>query len=172
MTALLFFFFFQAEDGIRDLYATGVQTCALPISRPATRAGWPRWRRLVGASVATRRPRRSPGSRPRTSNWSGSWPSPASWWTCKQNCTRSWRRSPRARTPSRGRRHDRPGRHRARPAHRRAPGLRRGRRRSEEHTSELQSRRDLVCRLLLEKKKKKKHTPATKKNKTHKKQER
>src|SRR5690349_23836509 len=29
------------------------------------------------------------------------------------------------------------------------------RRRSEEHTSELQSRRDLVCRLLLEKKKKK-----------------
>src|SRR5690349_23148636 len=34
--------------------------------------------------------------------------------------------------------------------------------RSEEHTSELQSRRDLVCRLLLEKKKKKK-----KKNKKH-----
>src|SRR5690349_23478068 len=30
--------------------------------------------------------------------------------------------------------------------------------RSEEHTSELQSRRDLVCRLLLEKKKKKKNT--------------
>src|SRR5438874_10287429 len=27
-----FFFFFQAEDGIRDLYVTGVQTCALPIS--------------------------------------------------------------------------------------------------------------------------------------------
>src|SRR5207247_8844123 len=32
----------------------------------------------------------------------------------------------------------------------------RGRMRSEEHTSELQSRVDLVCRLLLEKKKKKK----------------
>src|SRR6266496_4525305 len=31
--------------------------------------------------------------------------------------------------------------------------------RSEEHTSELQSRRDLVCRLLLEKKKKNKRTP-------------
>src|SRR6267378_6319196 len=31
-------------------------------------------------------------------------------------------------------------------------------RRSEEHTSELQSRRDLVCRLLLEKKKKKTNT--------------
>src|SRR6267378_5503809 len=28
---LFFFFFFQAEDGIRDLYVTGVQTCALPI---------------------------------------------------------------------------------------------------------------------------------------------
>src|SRR5204863_815396 len=27
-----FLFFFQAEDGIRDLYVTGVQTCALPIS--------------------------------------------------------------------------------------------------------------------------------------------
>src|SRR5207253_6167878 len=28
---LLFFFFFQAEDGIRDGHVTGVQTCALPI---------------------------------------------------------------------------------------------------------------------------------------------
>src|SRR2546430_8150383 len=28
----VFFFFFQAEDGIRDLTVTGVQTCALPIS--------------------------------------------------------------------------------------------------------------------------------------------
>src|SRR2546430_12329516 len=26
------YFFFQAEDGIRDLTVTGVQTCALPIS--------------------------------------------------------------------------------------------------------------------------------------------
>src|SRR2546427_936966 len=39
-----FFFFFQAEDGIRDLTVTGVQTCALPISdshagrRPATKS--------------------------------------------------------------------------------------------------------------------------------------
>src|SRR5690349_23989865 len=31
---LSYFFFFQAEDGIRDLYVTGVQTCALPISTP------------------------------------------------------------------------------------------------------------------------------------------
>src|SRR5690349_22686693 len=44
------------------------------------------------------------------------------------------------------------------------PSVPRGRCRSEEHTSELQSRRDLVCRLLLEKKKKKKQK---KTNKTH-----
>src|SRR5690606_39694985 len=36
--------FFQAEDGIRDFHVTGVQTCALPISRlieagPVTRVG-------------------------------------------------------------------------------------------------------------------------------------
>src|SRR6266850_6845483 len=31
-----FFFFFQAEDGIRDYKVTGVQTCALPICPP----GW------------------------------------------------------------------------------------------------------------------------------------
>src|SRR5256886_5247211 len=30
-----FFFFFQAEDGIRDLTVTGVQTCALPIFIPS-----------------------------------------------------------------------------------------------------------------------------------------
>src|SRR5690606_39723615 len=29
---IFFFFFFQAEDGIRDFHVTGVQTCALPIS--------------------------------------------------------------------------------------------------------------------------------------------
>src|SRR5256886_4169496 len=33
LTFVFFFFFFQAEDGIRDLTVTGVQTCALPISR-------------------------------------------------------------------------------------------------------------------------------------------
>src|SRR5438874_13274720 len=36
--SLVFFFFFQAEDGIRDLYVTGVQTCALPISAGVTAA--------------------------------------------------------------------------------------------------------------------------------------
>src|SRR3989475_6125707 len=34
-----FFFFFQAEDGIRDLTVTGVQTCALPISVAAVVVG-------------------------------------------------------------------------------------------------------------------------------------
>src|SRR5687768_18017742 len=28
---VVYFFFFQAEDGIRDVAVTGVQTCALPI---------------------------------------------------------------------------------------------------------------------------------------------
>src|SRR3712207_9004213 len=35
----IFFFFFQAEDGIRDIGVTGVQTCALPIfPRPVSKA--------------------------------------------------------------------------------------------------------------------------------------
>src|SRR5205809_4215058 len=34
----LSFFFFQAEDGIRDVAVTGVQTCALPISGAVTAA--------------------------------------------------------------------------------------------------------------------------------------
>src|SRR5689334_24123619 len=59
---MFFFFFFQAEDGIRDGTVTGVQTCALPISsfpvgrrpggaprRPASRArlATPRSRSVV-----------------------------------------------------------------------------------------------------------------------------
>src|SRR5690606_40773157 len=65
--------------------------------------------------------------------------------------------APRARA-RRGRRrlpHQALYRRRARLAHRRAAALARRRvlERSEEHTSELQSRENLVCRLLLEKKK-------------------
>src|SRR2546430_3016303 len=33
LETVVLFFFFQAEDGIRDLTVTGVQTCALPILR-------------------------------------------------------------------------------------------------------------------------------------------
>src|SRR6266487_5760585 len=36
MRICIVFFFFQAEDGIRDGRVTGVQTCALPISTPGT----------------------------------------------------------------------------------------------------------------------------------------
>src|SRR3712207_7752365 len=67
---LCFFFFFQAEDGIRDIGVTGVQTCALPIfmgsgiAEVAARAGFgvrvvepdeeglERARRAIGRSVA------------------------------------------------------------------------------------------------------------------------
>src|SRR5207244_7696633 len=41
-----YYFFFQAEDGIRDDLVTGVQTCALPISTRTrcASASWPlRW---------------------------------------------------------------------------------------------------------------------------------
>src|SRR2546430_7951501 len=49
-----FFFFFQAEDGIRDLTVTGVQTCALPISvhvLPLFRLDLERARDPVAANV-------------------------------------------------------------------------------------------------------------------------
>src|SRR2546427_12922169 len=44
------FFFFQAEDGIRDLTVTGVQTCALPISQNGRQGGDPA--KLARALVA------------------------------------------------------------------------------------------------------------------------
>src|SRR5437762_11609247 len=58
------FFFFQAEDGIRDTSVTGVQTCALPISRHRSRRGGRGYRAWSEAprrarSVARRRWRRS-----------------------------------------------------------------------------------------------------------------
>src|SRR5256885_9281901 len=45
----IIFFFFQAEDGIRDYKVTGVQTCALPISID-------RWRPYSRTSTATPAP--------------------------------------------------------------------------------------------------------------------
>src|SRR5229473_5247748 len=49
---MFFFFFFQAEDGIRDKLVTGVQTCALPIFLHAhpTPPGFHRRRGLESAS--------------------------------------------------------------------------------------------------------------------------
>src|SRR5690349_10142751 len=46
-------FFFQAEDGIRALYVTGVQTCALPISGPCAGCS-----RLTPAPASRHRRRR------------------------------------------------------------------------------------------------------------------
>src|SRR2546421_9006145 len=104
---LLGFFFFQAEDGIRDLIVTGVQTCALPISRPSSgRRRGPRDRSSRSRGASARGPvgcAAAPGT---------PGPSPISYCPLSSLV-----------------------------------------RRSEEHTSELQSRSDLVCRLLLEKKK-------------------
>src|SRR2546422_5399893 len=86
-------FFFQAEDGIRDVAVTGVQTCALPICRGE-----------AGVTVHSLHLLGSPILRQKS--------------------------APVAQVDDAVR--------------------------SEEHTSELQSRLHLVCRLLLEKKKKKK----------------
>src|SRR6266404_8787106 len=53
---MIFFFFFQAEDGIRDKLVTGVQTCALPISNAVYANGAPagvnqgEWWRLITAA--------------------------------------------------------------------------------------------------------------------------
>src|SRR5688572_29179859 len=65
-------FFFQAEDGIRDLTVTGVQTCALPISSTvptSTRSG----RARSSGAIATRgrpwpRSPRTPRARKRCSS--------------------------------------------------------------------------------------------------------
>src|SRR2546422_1937071 len=51
------FFFFQAEDGIRDVAVTGVQTCALPIFSKRTGTCIPRpqtapWKHLPAASAS------------------------------------------------------------------------------------------------------------------------
>src|SRR5438445_12819345 len=44
-------FFFQAEDGIRDIGVTGVQTCALPISLESAERAYARAVRLVQAGI-------------------------------------------------------------------------------------------------------------------------
>src|SRR2546430_4097371 len=59
------FFFFQAEDGIRDLTVTGVQTCALPISVVDGAAAV----RVQRAQPDTARPRRQGTRRGGGSVW-------------------------------------------------------------------------------------------------------
>src|SRR3712207_8360630 len=65
----VFFFFFQAEDGIRDIGVTGVQTCALPISPKAVcpvRGGGRRGRRRPRPRDQQPASRRSRDGRPDT----------------------------------------------------------------------------------------------------------
>src|SRR2546429_4676694 len=90
MMLVVFFFFFKAEDGIRGVAVTGVQTCALPIS-----------------FISTQESFHGPPYPHRTLS--------QHWYLRAHRCRQDHR--------------------------------------SEEHTSELQSRLHLVCRLLLEKKK-------------------
>src|SRR5207237_1989826 len=47
------YFFFQAEDGIRDSSVTGVQTCALPISAPCGRYARDRQRTVIESITST-----------------------------------------------------------------------------------------------------------------------
>src|SRR6266849_7409567 len=50
------YFFFQAEDGIRDPRVTGVQTCALPICREVTYQGHKAVQHVAEAEVVLDRP--------------------------------------------------------------------------------------------------------------------
>src|SRR5215510_5173085 len=47
------FFFFQAEDGIRDGHVTGVQTCALPILAVLAAFALPQTTRLIAPDLRT-----------------------------------------------------------------------------------------------------------------------
>src|SRR2546427_6270301 len=59
---LMYFFFFQAEDGIRDLTVTGVQTCALPIF--VFVSGAEELRNAIAAIAATKFSQLSPDDTP------------------------------------------------------------------------------------------------------------
>src|SRR5438445_4541937 len=56
-------FFFQAEDGIRDIGVTGVQTCALPICAAAMRVGLSQHEDAAGEYWASRWPTRMAAAR-------------------------------------------------------------------------------------------------------------
>src|SRR3712207_8405263 len=57
-------FFFQAEDGIRDIGVTGVQTCALPIYRDRPQALDVGSSGVLGGGGGRRRAGGGPGARP------------------------------------------------------------------------------------------------------------
>src|SRR5436190_15445160 len=109
------YFFFQAEDGIRDHCVTGVQTCALPISiRHLLRRSSDRQHRLDQPTRCRPCLRTGVGYVPGLN--------------IKPGNVRCWVKMGGEDAPTKSLRG-----------------------RSEEHTSELQSHSDLVCRLLLEK---------------------
>src|SRR5207249_6377815 len=107
------YFYFQAEDGIRDRNVTGVQTCALPIFNRMVAGYSTIWLTDIFRTTRCRRFCRNASTKIEDLMWEATQESIA---PC-------------------------------------GVPLRLYRTRSEEHTSELQSRFDLVCRLLLEKKK-------------------
>src|SRR6266446_7130148 len=111
MIFLCFFFFFQAEDGIRDYKVTGVQTCALPIWGLRRRGRRPR----TGDRIAAVR---------RIQCWTEIAFGPRLWLPAPGNSAKGLPVMSVSEPPVGSR--------------------------SEEHTSELQSPCNLVCRLLLE----------------------
>src|SRR3712207_7323504 len=69
VSLVLFVFFFQAEDGIRDIGVTGVQTCALPIYQAAKKPSV----QSAGTGTGSTRPwPRSPPRRSSSSSGDGS----------------------------------------------------------------------------------------------------
>src|SRR5690606_27610317 len=99
---VVFVFFFQAEDGIRDFHVTGVQTCALPISPSAETPSAPSANSADGPSKTW--PREPKDHGPTCPAWkTGSAPRPAS--QCTASPTPSRSRSTTSSHP--GRRHDR-----------------------------------------------------------------
>src|SRR5256886_12791728 len=119
MCCFVFFFFFQAEDGIRDLTVTGVQTCALPISCDVLPALAVATATTAAIEIACTR-----------------------WSTPVQPTATKIRQVPRSAAmvmPEIGFAED--------PIW---PVTREDTVRSEEHTSEIQSQSNLVCRLLLD----------------------
>src|SRR5256885_5930639 len=120
----MYYFFFQAEDGIRDYKVTGVQTCALPISQHDSKGV----RR--GAKRRTKCRRRKKSAIVRAPTEQNAWGEPA-WRTCVENLRGepAWRTCvENLRGGSAWRTWETP------PA------------RSEEHTSALQSPCNLACR--------------------------
>src|SRR2546430_10348706 len=65
------FFFFQAEDGIRDLTVTGVQTCALPIWRGQALEAHARYRQRDSHGVRRHQVRVRSGEARRPSHGDG-----------------------------------------------------------------------------------------------------